>query len=63
MLRKLFVAIALAGLGLGIGASDCGAQRATLDRIMHADSLDNGMQIIVVENHSVPIVTAELVFR
>jgi zinc protease len=45
------------------GAAQCGAQRATLDRIMHTDTLPNGMQVIVIENHTVPIVTAEIVFR
>lgn len=44
-------------------AQDCHAQRATLDRIMHTDTLSNGMQVIVVENHSIPLVTAEIVFR
>ncbi|HEY8308999.1 MAG TPA: insulinase family protein, partial [Gemmatimonadaceae bacterium] len=31
--------------------------------IMHTDTLPNGMQLVVVENHTVPIVTAEIVFR
>ena len=44
-------------------AASCDAQRATLDRIMHVDTLPNGMQLIVLENHTVPIVTAEIVFR
>src|SRR6185437_13976366 len=47
----------------GIGVARCNAQRATLDRIMHSDTLDNGLQVIIVENHSIPIVTAEIVFR
>jgi len=44
-------------------APSCDAQRATLDRIMHVDTLPNGLQVIVLENHTVPIVTAEIVFR
>lgn len=40
-----------------------GAQRAALERITHHDTLANGLQVIVVENHSVPLATAEVVVR
>jgi zinc protease len=30
---------------------------------MHSDTLSNGLQVIVVENHSIPLVTTEIVFR
>ena len=39
------------------------AQRATLERIVHHDTLANGLEVIVVENHSVPLATAEVVVR
>lgn len=60
---SLLLASALAVAMTVTGTSDCSAQRATLDRIMHTAVLDNGMQIIVIENHSIPIVTTEVVFR
>jgi zinc protease len=63
MLCNLILASGVALIVAAASAVDCGAQRATLDRIMHADTLPNGMQLIVVENHTVPIVTAEIVFR
>jgi zinc protease len=39
------------------------AQRATLERITHHETLANGLEVIVVENHSVPLATAEVVVR
>jgi zinc protease len=39
------------------------AQRATLERITHHDTLANGLEVIVVENHSVPLATVEVVVR
>jgi len=39
------------------------AQRAALERITHHETLPNGLEVIVVENHSVPLVTAEVVVR
>jgi zinc protease len=39
------------------------AQRTTLERITHHDTLRNGLEVIVVENHSVPLATAEVVVR
>ena len=40
-----------------------GAQRATLEPITHHETLANGLQVIVVENHAVPLATAEIVVR
>lgn len=37
------------------------AQQATLERITHRDTLPNGLQVIVVENHAVPLATVEVV--
>jgi len=39
------------------------AQRATRERITHHDTLANGLEVIVVENHSVPLATVEVVVR
>lgn len=39
------------------------AQRATLDAIVHRQTLDNGLQVMVVENHAVPIATVEVVVK
>ena len=39
------------------------AQRATLERITHHQTLPNGLEVIVVENHSVPLATVEVVVR
>lgn len=46
-----------------LSAPTAQAQRATLDRIVHRDTLSNGLTVVVVENHNVPLVTAEVVFR
>src|SRR5439155_1424809 len=46
-------------LGLGIGAaSSAWAGQSPLERVMHRKTLDNGMQVIVVENTAVPLATA-----
>jgi zinc protease len=39
------------------------AQRATLERMIQRRTLDNGMEIVVVENHGVPLVTLEVNVR
>ena len=39
------------------------AQRATFDNITHRDSLENGMRVIVVENHAVPLATVDVVVK
>ena len=48
---------------LAIPASPAAAQRATLERITRHETLPNGLEVIVVENHSVPLATAEVVVR
>lgn len=49
--------------GTIVVSAPAAAQRATLDRIVHHETLPNGLQVIVVENHSVPLATAEIVVR
>ena len=39
------------------------AQRTSLDRITHHETLANGLEVIVVENHSVPLASVEVVVR
>lgn len=43
---------------------DAGAQqRATLERIIQRHILPNGLEVIAIENHGVPLATAEIVVR
>ena len=39
------------------------AQRAELERRIRRDTLPNGLEIIVVENHGVPLATVEVDVR
>ena len=52
----------LFGATLVLPAPVC-AQSTALARITHHDTLANGLQVIVVENHSVPLATVEVVVR
>lgn len=56
----LSLPVVLATLAL---AAPAAAQRAALERITHHETLPNGLDVIVVENHSVPLATAEIVVR
>src|SRR5690348_18373465 len=51
----------LAALGaLSLAPAILHAQRAELERRIQRDTLANGMEIIVVENHGVPLATLEI---
>lgn len=51
-------------LGLAWAAPSAAAQRSvSLASITHRDSLDNGMRVIVVENHSLPLATVDVVVK
>jgi zinc protease len=39
------------------------AQRADLEKIIHRTVLSNGLEVVVIENHGVPLVTVEVVVR
>lgn len=39
------------------------AQRATLERLVQQQTLPNGLLVVVMENHAVPLATAEVVVR
>ena len=45
---------------LSLFALPLGAQRAELERRIKRDTLSNGLEVIVVENHGVPIATIEV---
>ena len=40
-----------------------GAQRADLEKVIRRSVLPNGLEVVVVENHGVPLVTLEVVVR
>ena len=44
-------------------ATPAAAQRTTLETLVHQQKLENGLDVIVMENHAVPIATAEIIFR
>jgi zinc protease len=59
--RRLRRCAALAALALLTTApAALHAQRAELERRIRRDTLANGMEVIVVENHGVPLVTLEI---
>ncbi|MCU0627251.1 MAG: insulinase family protein [Gemmatimonadaceae bacterium] len=49
-----------AGLALALAAGALPAQRTELERIIRRQVLRNGLEVIVVENHGIPIATVEL---
>lgn len=54
----------LAALGvLAVAAVEAGAQRAELEQRIQRDTLPNGLEVIVVPNPGVPLVTVEAVVR
>jgi zinc protease len=57
--RKLVLALLLSAAALPLAPSLSDAQRAELDKMIHRRVLKNGLEIIVVENHGVPLVTVE----
>lgn len=59
-LRRLVAAVAAVGLALPSAAA---AQRADLEKIIQRRVLANGLEVIVVENHGVPIATLEIDVR
>ena len=44
-------------------ASPLAAQRAALEKVMRRSVLPNGLEVVVVENHGVPLATLEIVVR
>ena len=58
--RRCVAASATVALALVAGASTLAAQRADLERIIKRTVLRNGLEVIAVENHGIPIATVEL---
>ncbi len=56
-------ALAGAGIALCTLASSLSAQRADLERVIKRAVLRNGLEVIAVENHGIPIATVELNVR
>ncbi|MEA3244905.1 MAG: pitrilysin family protein [Gemmatimonadota bacterium] len=55
--------LVLAGAMLALVTGGAGAQRAQLEKIIQREVLSNGLEVIVIENHGVPLVTAEVTVR
>ena len=65
-MHRLFAALARAAALLVLVATavrGASAQRADLERIIQRRVLENGLEVIVVENHGVPLVTVEFDVR
>ncbi|HTN83804.1 MAG TPA: insulinase family protein, partial [Sorangium sp.] len=57
-------AIALSAIAALVASTAAApAQRATLDAIVHRQTLANGLDVVVIENHAVPIATVEIVVK
>jgi len=53
----------MASAALLLGTTTAGAQRAELEKIIQRRVLQNGLEVIVVENHGVPLATVEVTVR
>ena len=62
-LRRIGVTLLLAIAALAPSTSRLVAQRAQLEKIVQRRVLPNGLEVIVIENHGVPLVTAEVTVR
>jgi zinc protease len=63
-LRRLVLTAGLALLGPVLRPAPAGAQsRAELQKVLKRSVLPNGMEVIVVENHGIPIATLEINVR
>jgi len=55
--------VALAGLLVLVAVPAAHAQRAELEKTIQRRVMSNGLEVIVVENHGVPLVTVEITVR
>lgn len=55
--------VALAGALCDLAAAPAAAQRAQLEKIIQRRVLPNGLEVIVIENHGVPLATVEVTVR
>ena len=58
--RTFAVRLMLGVLALAVAASPLAAQRSTLEKIIKRIVLPNGLEVIAVENHGVPLATIEI---
>jgi zinc protease len=61
--RRGATALALIGVTLFTAAPTANAQRGDLEKIIQRRVLSNGLEVIVVENHGVPLATVEIDVR
>jgi zinc protease len=61
--RRVVRGLALALVALAAASTGAQAQRANLEKFIHQKVLANGMEIIVAENHGVPLATIEINVR
>ena len=62
-LRRIAAALALGMLAAVATTSTAAAQRSDLEKIIQRRVLPNGLEVIVVENHGVPLATVEIDVR
>ena len=62
-LRRIAAALALGTLAMVATTSTVDAQRSDLEKIIQRRVLPNGLEVIVVENHGVPLATVEIDVR
>lgn len=60
---RMKFSLACGTVALALFAPPAEAQRSTLERMIQRRTLDNGMEIVVVENHGVPLATLEINVR
>jgi zinc protease len=60
--RPRSAAPAAAGAPAALPAATAG-MRATLEKVIHKTVLPNGLEVIVIENHGVPLATVEIEVR
>jgi zinc protease len=63
MMREIKGRISLIASALLLAVASAGAQRAELEKIIQRKILPNGLEVIVVENHGVPLATVEITVR
>lgn len=61
--RTLILTLILTLLGMTSAVSAAHGQRANLEKFIHQKVLANGMEVIVAENHGVPLATVEINVR
>ncbi len=63
MARRWVVGLTIACLGVAAPREDAQGQRAQLEKFISRTVLPNGLEVVVAENHGVPLATIEIVVR